>query len=171
MTTRKREADENPNFESTIRGAPYTHVCCRVNPAPADRAARRSLQGQAGEGEEAGEGLPERCERCRPARPGERSGNRHQGLRGDGALVVGLPRPHERRTPRLVGCLMFNTRVRHRRDTRFNHTIYCVRRWSRAAMGVHLHAVGATSTPAARSRTSRSRPRTVLSRTGPPWPP
>ena len=37
MTPRPREADENPNFESTIRGAPYTHVCCRVNPAPADR--------------------------------------------------------------------------------------------------------------------------------------
>ena len=113
VTPRPREADENPNFESTIRGAPYTHVCCRVNPAPADRAARRPLQGQAGEGEEAREGLPAGRQGRRPARPIQRSGRGRQGLRGDGAALGGLPRPHERRAPRLVGCLMFNQFNQH----------------------------------------------------------
>ena len=113
VTPRPREADENPNFESTIRGTLMTHASPRRRPRAFIHHMRRSLQGQAGEGEEAREGLPAGREGRRPARPGQRPGCRHQGLRGDGALVVGLPRPHERRTPRLVGCLMFNQFNQH----------------------------------------------------------
>ena len=69
VTPRPREADENPNFESTIRGTSMTHASPRRFSRAFIHHMRRPVQGQAGRREEAREGLPERCERCRPARP------------------------------------------------------------------------------------------------------